>query len=504
MTRRAITPALIAVLLLGLGLRAAFLLLSHPHVDEYSSVWAAMRVWQFGVPILPSEVLYLQGVLFTYIEAPFVGPFGFSEIAARLPSLVAGMAAVLLAYRWGRRVAGSYTGLLAGTLVALEAASVIWSGRARMYALQQALLTLSLYAFYAGFVDESGRGSGGAWRWTFAIAFGGALLSQTSTVIVVPGLLMALLLVWRRLSVRFNIWLPLALAALAVVLALGLNRLGGPVVDASTRPFFEPAFPWRLKPGVFFQEFFWAWPDWLRTLPVLAGSAWLLVHRRAPRPDRSLRTLAVLVLGALLPMIFLVGETWQRPRYLIALLPAIDVLSAAMVVRLGREYCPVRDRSAAAVLAAVIWLGVLAAFLPTAVATIGPSEPAYDLAYRFVRDRLAPTDAVLSPLPSISGAYLGYNSGYALQDGYEEYVVNTSDGLVDRWTGSPLVRSVPEMESLIPPDRRIWFVVDDARWRERYDHEFRSRVESAMRIAFRDGGVTVFERLPSPLPPAGN
>lgn len=497
MTRRvnATLPALAVVMLAGVALRLAFLLVSHPHVDEYSSIWAAMRVWQTGVPVLPPGFPYLQGVLFTYIDAPFVGAFPFSEALARMPSLFAGAATIALVFLWGRSAFGSFAGLLAATLVAFESASIIWSGRARMYALQQMLLTLALYAFFRGVLDEPDRRACGIWRWVFGLAFAGALLSQATTVLVVPGLVLALLMARDRLELHRAGARVLLLSLLAAVgLAVALNALGGPVSDASERAFIDPSLPWRLKPDMFFREFFWGWPDWLRTVPILLGAAWLLATIRKSAVNLRLACLVVLVFGSLLPMIFLVGESWQRPRYLIMLLPVADLLAGAVIAGLGRWVGLSPGRRLATPLGAAIWIGLVIAFLPTAWATVGPAEPAYDLAYRYVSERIAPGDALLSPLPSISAVYTGRSDGYTLQNGYEEYLVTGSDGPVDRWTGSTLIDSVPKLEERFPAGRRVWLVVDDVRWRERYDDEFRSYVERTMHPAFREGGVTVYER----------
>jgi hypothetical protein len=65
----------------------AYMLHSHPFVDEFTSVLAARAILERGLPILPSGLFYEHGVLFTYLDAP-LSPwperrFGFPWLACR-------------------------------------------------------------------------------------------------------------------------------------------------------------------------------------------------------------------------------------------------------------------------------------------------------------------------------------------------------------------------------------------------------------------------------------
>ena len=61
--------------------------------------------------------------------------FGTSEFAARMPSLLAGVAAVVLVMRLGREVAGPAIGLIAGLLLAVTPVHIVFAHEARAYAL---------------------------------------------------------------------------------------------------------------------------------------------------------------------------------------------------------------------------------------------------------------------------------------------------------------------------------------------------------------------------------
>lgn len=548
--------ALLVVITAGMALRLAFLLLSHLHVDEYSSIWAALQVLDKGIPLLPSGFPYLQGVLFTYLDALFIGLFGFSEWAARLPSLLCSVLTIAAVYAWGRRAFGPWFGLIAASLTALSPDSIVWGGRARMYALQQALFILAMYAFLRGYVEKAQKPG---WRWAFAFLFLGALLSQTITILAVPALIICLL-VWRGnwLANKRVLW-PLAVVGFGIALAVFLNDLGGPVSDMAERAFMEFSIPWRPKPEYFFREHFWYGPTVTRSLLFIAGFAYLLwslgrtaFTRRSDRSKASLLEtqaqmlrcaqndeaevvddsgargrvadspdvnalgvthllcLYVVVSSVLLAMIFLVGESWQRPRYLLMLQPIIDLLVVGVLwsfysslkcfasLRMARGRNQNRMAEMAGyrlhILGAAIWLCVTAMFLPAAIGTIGPTEPAYDAAFRHILERWTQEDRVVGPLPSIAATYLGRCDGYMLQNGYDEYLIWQDGQPVDRWTGAPLIDSIESFERYFGQQQRVWFAVDNTRWQQRYTSEFRDYIERNMSMAYQAFEITVYQK----------
>lgn len=497
----------LVVLALGGALRLAYLSVSHPHVDEYSSMWAALQVLEHGLPRLPSGFMYLQGLLFTYADALFIAALGRGEMAARLPSLLASVATIGLVYGWGRRAFGPWAGLIAATLTALQPESIVWGGRARMYALQQMCVVLALYAFCRGYVEGAAERRGARWRWTFAAAFLAAVLSQAVTALIAPAVVAALV-VWRaRWLRRPRTWQPLILAAASLLVAALLNRLGGPVSDTVGRDFLVPSLPWRLKPELFFREFFWSWPSAVGTALWVVGFVWLVVtvwrlprsgsDCLAHREDRALSTLLFLYLvvsATFLLMLLLVGESWQRPRYLTMILPIIDVAVAGVLWYVGGALSQGMSRRARGIFGILAWVALLALLWPSARATVGPGEPAYDDAFRYVQVEWEEGDQIVGPLPSIAGVYLGRLDGYALQNGYEEYLVEKDGRAVDRWMGAPLIDSVAALERQAESAPRTWLVVDDVRWQERYDDDFRDYVMRRMPVAFQAPGVTVYRR----------
>ena len=476
--------AAMAIILIGFALRLTHLLTTSPHVDEYSSIWAAQQVLKRGLPILASGFPYLQGLLFTYLEAPFLA-FGFNEALARLVGLLCGVGCLPLAYILGKKAFSPAAGLLAMAALALEPEAIIWGGRARMYALQTFMLLLALYFLERG--QREVEWSDCSKLWLFALAFWGALLSQAAAVFFFPALVLALLarkgLRWLLRPAAF----PLALAGAGVLAAAALNELGGPVSREAGRPFFAPALGWGEKSGFFFREFFWEMPHLPWTLLFLAGFALLLAR---PQAQKRLAFFYVFFSLSLLPFIFFVGESWKRPRYLAALLPVYFLIGAAALCE-GQTLPQVRKPAGGLFCWAglLLALGAIFAFsLPSAWDAAHKFEPGYDAAFRYVRGNWLPGDALAMPLPAIGGVYLGGCSYYVLQRGYEAYLMPEG---VDRWTGAPLLRSARELEE--PMERsRLWFVVDDLRFREGYEPDFIRFVEEHMALVYHQAEVRVY------------
>ncbi len=497
--------------LAGFILRLVYMLRSSPHVDEYSTIWAAQQIMKRGVPVLPSGFIYLQGLLFTYLDALSLALFGFHQIAngaangievvARLPSLMVGMASVPLVYRLGRRMFSGHVGLLAAVLLALEPEAIIWSSRARMYALQTFLVLLALFCLQRGLVEDSPRGRYSHYLYLFALCFVGALLSQTVTVLLFPALVLGLL-AWKgwRWLLKGDVLGPLALAGLGVVAALVLNAIGGPVTNAAERPFIDPSLSWRFKPGFFFREFFWAWPHLPLTVLLMAGfiglgwgfvRAWRKGEGAAFAQRKAALTFLYALFGlSMFQMIFLVGESWQRPRYVTMLLPIYFLIAAAVVGELVVKLPLTKNLRTAA--RWLLFVAAVALFLPGAWATTRQTEAGYDHAFRYLRPRWQPEDLVMTPLPAISGVYLGRCDYYVLQREYESYLLEGENGPLDRWTAAPVLNSLSQLKETLAQGRRAWFVVDDLRWGQRYEPDFRRYVEENMEVAYHQQGVIIF------------
>ena len=132
---------------------------------------------------------------------------GTGEIALRLPSALAGIAAVPVAWAIGRELSGSRVAILTATLVAVNPLFVWFSQEARSYGLFILTAALAMLCFLRA-LREPTRGR----VWAFALTGSLALLSHYFAVfLLIP---MALWLLWERSTRKAA--LP-AIAAIAVV-----------------------------------------------------------------------------------------------------------------------------------------------------------------------------------------------------------------------------------------------------------------------------------------------
>lgn len=131
----------------------------------------------------------------TYYFLPLLSSrvFGWNEFSLRLPSLLLGVLAIYLAYRFAANLFDHRIGIIAASIVALNPFMIYYSDEARMYA----LLTVSVLIACIGAVE---------YRW-IVLAFGTGLmlLSHNLAVIYLPALAL-LVLVHAPVRDKKNFW----------------------------------------------------------------------------------------------------------------------------------------------------------------------------------------------------------------------------------------------------------------------------------------------------------
>ncbi|MGL4649694.1 MAG: hypothetical protein ACRC1H_09830, partial [Caldilineaceae bacterium] len=105
---------------------------------------------------------------------------------------------------------------------------------------------------------------------------------------------------------------------------------------------------------------------------------------------------------------------------------------------------------------------------------------------------------------------LGPCDGYAIERGYDEYVIAEpgSGRLVDRWSGAPLLNSTEALSATVAAAPRTWFVADGFRLATRYSGEtlrfllthFDPVIEEAGVVALRSDGLRQTPFLDTTLP----
>src|SRR5690242_2569716 len=123
-------------------------------IDEGNNAEAAREMLtnnNWVIPKFNCELRVDKPALLYWLQIGAYQVFGVGEFAARLPSALAALAAVLGTYELGRRLFGRGAGLLAGLVLASTTAFAAAAHFANPDALLNACTVLTLLAFWHGF-----------------------------------------------------------------------------------------------------------------------------------------------------------------------------------------------------------------------------------------------------------------------------------------------------------------------------------------------------------------
>ncbi|MBI3822627.1 MAG: glycosyltransferase family 39 protein [Planctomycetes bacterium] len=187
------------VLLIGISAILFFLNLGGAtlwDIDEGRNSECAFEMMESGnwiVPTFNSQLRAHKPALLYWLQILSYSLFGVNEFAARLPSALAALGTVLLAYELARSMFTRTTGLLAGVIAAT---TPMLCGAAR-FANPDALLNfctvLTLTIFWLGLAERR-------WWW-FALlggASGLAVLAKGPVGLLLPGAIVTAFLLWER------------------------------------------------------------------------------------------------------------------------------------------------------------------------------------------------------------------------------------------------------------------------------------------------------------------
>ncbi len=479
---------LLLLTLAGFALRLAYALHSHPFVDEFTTVLAAKAILQRGLPILPSGLFYEHGILFSYLDAPFVALANTGALftLARLPSLLIGTAMIPLLYWMGRRWFSPWVGLGAAALFAFSPEGMVWGGRARMYALAQLLVLLIVFWAFAGTHGKNATRH----RWLALATLLLALLAHFGTLMFVPPTLIGIAVIWwlsrrekQRAHPKLGAWLAQGIALIAVIGAgMLVKRLGQPLGMAqlgdssAANPLIELWHTLSYQIGIALdgesvisflaRQFGVPHHVWLTVGTVLGAMfAGLDIRRRNTKP--TTRSLAYLFLWlafglTIIEMITLLEPFRRNPRYVVMGLPLFYLLAAQSIAILGEKLSAFTHRAPIAIALIVTVLQLPGAWQDVNIAYRTP-EPAYDRAFQFVAAQWQPDDAVLTVHPPAAALYLPRVDYFAQQRDADQFLLNRDSAPVDRWLGLPWLSSTAEFIRILNANPRVWFIADEQR-----------------------------------------
>ncbi len=184
--------------------------------DEGLNATAAYEMRESGnwiIPTFNAELRSHKPALLYWLQMAAYAVFGVNEFAARLPSALAALVSLLLAYELGRSMFGATVGLLSGLILGSTAMFCASAHFANPDALLNVSVLLTLFIFWQGFV-RAGRG----WFVPAGTAAGLAMLAKGPSGLVLPFGVAVVFLVWsRRLSLLLDRRLLLGVLAFVLV-----------------------------------------------------------------------------------------------------------------------------------------------------------------------------------------------------------------------------------------------------------------------------------------------
>jgi 4-amino-4-deoxy-L-arabinose transferase-like glycosyltransferase len=491
-----LSGSLILVVLLALTLLAGALRLhglAAPNgqltKDEAKLALAAEGVLQTGLPTMPSGRVYTRGMLNSYLIAGSFAVLGPTDLAARLPSVLAGLLLVPLVFLMARLIAGWIAALGAAAFVALAQPLVEWSATAWLPSLYLLLVLATTYCWYRGFVRNEGR-----WQVLGGVSLLLSLLAYEFGILLLAAI--GLFLAWRLarrdlawfqgrptwaalglLASSFGLFLWLALSVRAGTLAGSLSEVQGyvaPGLQLSTALVYLRAF---------FQEY------WL--LIALTGLGWPLLAR-ANLGATVLLTLT-LALIVLVPSFVLQAKT--EIRYVLPSLPLLAILAAggsfllvqaaARGLRLGR---PAASAVAALAVVAVV-AGALHDDLTEAGDRLRRPAPRSTWLQTLEQQEIGPDDLLLTEGPERLRFYLGRADYHIYSrrefndldrdsaDDQGRYSYAADDGIRSIYTNSLLLGAKGDFERLVEQPnhgKTLWVIGEEStikRLAERMDDD---------------------------------
>jgi mannosyltransferase len=288
----------------------------------HPSLWATLR------SVVHSENTPPLWYLLAWIDSRILGT---GEVALRLPSALAGIATVPVAWAIGRELADRRAALACAALVAFNPLFVWYSQEARAYELFVFTSALAMLCFLRARREPTPRRMG-----AFALTGALALLSHYFAVfLLIP---MALLLARERRTRRAALAAVGALALVGVALLPLISAQGGHGTQWIGRwPLSE-----RLEaiPQYYLTGYSGAplghGVELLIALPILAGlglGLWRMSEPGGASPRGVLVALSIAACGVLVPIVLVAfGADYLAPRNLVAAMVPVSAVIAVVAV----------------------------------------------------------------------------------------------------------------------------------------------------------------------------
>jgi len=242
-----------------------------------------------------------------------------------------------------------------------------------------------------------------------------------------------------------------------------------------------------------------------------------LLRRRLTARDLPILFLALILAVTTLEMVLFVSPERRDEKYLFMLQPALFLLAADGVMRVGHWIVRLGNPGSRQTgdqgngrswrrgngetenlwllaFGLVAGLALIVYTWPTTWSMLERTGADYDTAFEYVRDHWQEGDAVLTGTPAAAALYLDRNDYYAVRGtgGYAYRILERDGKKVDRWMGSPWLETDTEIHSVISTSSPVWLVLE--RWgliEEYYSPLTMQRILATTDFVREDNGIIV-------------
>jgi Dolichyl-phosphate-mannose-protein mannosyltransferase len=500
------------LLVLGFSVRAVTAYYADLHADEVYDLFAARMIMDHGIPIFPSGMLWPAGGLLTYLEAPFVGLAGVLSHWGRTPSVIVSTLSVLALYWFGRQMFGRAAALAGATAWTFDPDAVLWGAYARQYSLHPLLLFATLY-----FVRRAAQLGCSQWSGLWAAsAFVVTLWVQPPTIFFLPAFVIAYLIWMQRIDLRAFL-LSVAVAFAGTLAVWYYISWGDPgLLESASAEGGSIVLPPLATQGLWsllqrYSFFFTAFPHrkilLIVAFALAAAAAWSLAASflgSGQAVDSRRRDVLALSGFSFFSVAGLSFFRYGQPGYALALLGPLFLLGAQGLNAFGRRWSvtPGISRTIrfdqlknafAVILIALLMLPAMRELRHNAFSGAGDGQMD---AYLYIGRNWQPGDAMLNA--NITAWVVAAN-----RDPHFYYLCVDTCGLglrrkggayVNRFLGSPQIRTAEEVEKILDTHRRVWFAVKQSDWEndQRIPPAIRKIITDRMCVVFKESVATVF------------
>lgn len=435
--------------------------------DEIHTVWPAKHFLEglgFSKPV-GTEPYLRAWITSTLPVATSFSILGYTEFAARLPSVLIGLSTVLVTYLLGKDVGGKKLGLLVSGIMALDFWVINWHTEARMYVHNQFLYILGVWLMFRWYNRDSLDFRS---RYLFAliptILFG--IHNHKSYLGLGPaiGLFLVLSLFMEfkdndwRLKISQNSFVKKHLkciffGSVTVLMYLAINGIPFPLLDlAPTWYVFDRGVLYYLR-----------WLSDYNGLIYFFGIGSILIWRQKKN--------WIIPLAFGIPFVVQSFLFFKEPRFIFHLYPLfIVIMCIPLVYSLNIVISYLESRNiltnhldAISIFAVIL---IIFSISPPIEELMAKEERPHEMLTgsnhrgptNYISERRSKDDLLLSSAPSITAWYMGDIDEVDYDLNYLENE-NISGELVDRDTGIEAVKNKSEMEKIISGNSG-WVIAD--------------------------------------------